>query len=146
MKRNSSYLHTQHQNILCFISSITKRSRLGQLTCNYKLPVQLRALSVSRSTAPDDHFLTTVDWVAPVMSCMPVDRTLSGLLRTVFSLPLNSDLCIISFNEFKKLFRCILSPLSLPKSEPNSNEHLAKSTCDLGLSAPNEIDTRSRRN
>jgi len=35
-----------------------------------------------------------------------------GLLRTTFSFPLNSNLYSISSNEFKKLSRCILSPLS----------------------------------
>ena len=52
------------------------------------------------------------------MLCTPVDRAVDwalspGLLRAAFSLILASDLCAISSNEFKKLFRCILSPLYL---------------------------------
>ena len=51
------------------------------------------------------------------MLCMQVDRAVGGpfpgLLRTAFSLPLNSDLCVISSNEFKKLYHNFLSPLSL---------------------------------
>ena len=58
-------------------------------------------------------------------------------------------------NKFNNLFRFLLSPLFLQFSTSlNSNEHLAKSTHtisanlthDLGLSAPNEIDTWSWRN
>ena len=86
---------------------------------------------------------TPVDWAVDRHS-PPVDRVLSWPASMCCLLPLSSDLCATFFY--------LLSSYNLHLGEDFSNlrrtliYHLAKSTHDFGLSAPNEIDTRSWRN
>ena len=118
---------------------------------------QPRVVPFSRSTVPVDCSFSTIDRaisVHVVHTSRPDGRPGSVLTcnEFLFLLLLTSDLCAIFLISFKNssysfYLLYLLSPYNSPsrrrffKSEPNSNEHLAKSTYDLS-----EIDTQSRRN